>query len=689
MPAWATALEVLVANDVTVLVDARDGYTPTPAVSHAILRANERAHDGPGPRRRHRRHAVPQPAPRRRLQVQPAARRPGRHRRDRLDRRPGQRADRGPTSRASTGSRSPAPAPPARRTTSSARTSTTCPASSTSTRSSAPASGSAPTRSAVASVDYWARDRRAVRPRPHRRQPERRPDLALHDPRLGRQDPDGLLVAVRDGVAGRAQGRATTIATGNDADADRHGIVTPDAGLMNPNHYLAVAIDYLFATGRTGRRRRDRQDPRLVVDDRPGRRRRSAGALVEVPVGFKWFVPGLLDGSVGFGGEESAGASFLRLDGTVWTTDKDGILLRLLASEILAVTGKTPERALRRAGRARSATRRTRASTRRRPRAEGASSASSRRDDVTATELAGEPITAKLTAGARQRRGDRRPQGHDRARVVRRPAVRHRGRLQDLRRVVQGPRAPGRGAGGRARGRVGGAGLMTDADRHGTRAPRRPRRPVDPAGHRPRRPERDRHLRVGAGRDLSPPAVDAPAAVPGEPGGDRVRRVRRRVPTALLRQPWRDPGVPDDLDRLGVDAVAHRARLLRAVVLPALHRHHRRRRPLRRRPVGAVARRRQDLGARLRAAARARAVAVVRPRGSSREMGPMSRQTITEGRCSRRTSEYGEHRVHRADLPGQRSPPRSPPRPPAPPRARRHRPAPPWSPRRRGPSRPR
>lgn len=132
------------------------------------------------------------------------------------------------------------------------------------------------------------------------------------------------------------------VLTGNDADADRHGIVTPDAGLMNPNHYLAVAIDYLFshraqwprdaAIGKT-------LVSSMIIDrvaESLGRR------LLEVPVGFKWFVPGLLDGSVAFGGEESAGASFLRIDGSVWSTDKDGILLCLLAAEIIAVTGKSP-----------------------------------------------------------------------------------------------------------------------------------------------------------------------------------------------------------------------------------------------------------------------------------------------------------------------------------------------------------
>ena len=128
-----------------------------------------------------------------------------------------------------------------------------------------------------------------------------------------------------------AQRDAFQIATGNDADADRHGIVTPDGGLMNPNHYLAVAIAYLFhaphrLAGRARRSARRWCPPSMIdrVAADLGRR------LVEVPVGFKWFVPGLLDGSVGFGGEESAGASFLRRDGSVWTTDKDGILLGLL-----------------------------------------------------------------------------------------------------------------------------------------------------------------------------------------------------------------------------------------------------------------------------------------------------------------------------------------------------------------------
>jgi phosphoglucomutase len=129
---------------------------------------------------------------------------------------------------------------------------------------------------------------------------------------------------------------------GNDADSDRHGIVTRSRGLLNPNHYLAVAIDYLFRS-RSGWGAGAAVGKTLVssglvdrVAARLGRR------LVEVPVGFKWFVPGLLDGSLGFGGEESAGASFLRRDGTVWCTDKDGIIMDLLAAEMTARAGRDP-----------------------------------------------------------------------------------------------------------------------------------------------------------------------------------------------------------------------------------------------------------------------------------------------------------------------------------------------------------
>jgi phosphoglucomutase len=186
------------------------------------------------------------------------------------------------------------------------------------------------------------------------------------------------------------------IATGTDTDADRHGIVTPDAGLMNPNHYLAVAIDYLYrhrdgwpgtaAVGKT-----------LVSSSMIDRVTDGLGRpLLEVPVGFKWFVPGLLDGSVAFGGEESAGASFLQRDGSIWTTDKDGIILALLASEIIALTGRSPSELYReltsRYGDPAYARIDT-AATREQKAALGKLSP----DQVSARELAGEEIIAALT----------------------------------------------------------------------------------------------------------------------------------------------------------------------------------------------------------------------------------------------------------------------------------------------------
>jgi phosphoglucomutase len=186
------------------------------------------------------------------------------------------------------------------------------------------------------------------------------------------------------------------IATGNDADSDRHGIVTPDGGLMNPNHYLAVAIDYLYthrpnwpgstAVGKTA-------VSSSIIDrvvDGIGRK------LVEVPVGFKWFVDGLISGTIGFGGEESAGASFLRTDGSVWTTDKDGIILALLASEILAVTGSTPSQRYAELAEKYGAPTYARIDA---PanREQKARLAKLSPEQVTATELAGESITAKLT----------------------------------------------------------------------------------------------------------------------------------------------------------------------------------------------------------------------------------------------------------------------------------------------------
>ncbi len=187
-----------------------------------------------------------------------------------------------------------------------------------------------------------------------------------------------------------------TLSTGNDADSDRHGIVTPDAGLMNPNHYLATAIQYLFAN-RPGWNPDAGIGKTLVSSSMIDNVAKKLGKkLVEVPVGFKWFVPGLSDGSIGFGGEESAGASFLTLDGKAWTTDKDGIILDLLASEITAKTGKTPSQhyAELEAEFGTTAYARIDAPANREQKAKlGALSP----DDVAATEVAGDKIVAKMT----------------------------------------------------------------------------------------------------------------------------------------------------------------------------------------------------------------------------------------------------------------------------------------------------
>ncbi len=198
-------------------------------------------------------------------------------------------------------------------------------------------------------------------------------------------------------MASLIEGRSRfDISTGNDADADRHGIVTRDGGLMNPNHFLAVGIDYLYrnrpgwaADAAVGKTMVSSSIINRVVADL-GRR------LIEVPVGFKWFVPGLIDGSVGFGGEESAGASFLRLNGKSWSTDKDGLILALLAAEITAVTGKTPSQ------RYKELTDKFGASVYERIDAPATLEQKSKlgklsATDVSATSLAGEQITAILT----------------------------------------------------------------------------------------------------------------------------------------------------------------------------------------------------------------------------------------------------------------------------------------------------
>ena len=204
------------------------------------------------------------------------------------------------------------------------------------------------------------------------------------------------MASLRSTMTPDAEGRTPyDVATGNDADSDRHGIVTPDGGLMNPNHFLAVAIEYLF-THRPGWPEGCAVGKTLVSSSLIDRVVAAMGRkLIEVPVGFKHFVPGLIDGSVGFGGEESAGASFLRKDGTVWTTDKDGLILALLASEIIAVTGKTPsqlhEEQVARFGA--SAYARIDAPA---TKAQKARLAALSPEDVTATELAGEPIVDRL-----------------------------------------------------------------------------------------------------------------------------------------------------------------------------------------------------------------------------------------------------------------------------------------------------
>ncbi|MEZ4599649.1 MAG: phosphoglucomutase (alpha-D-glucose-1,6-bisphosphate-dependent) [Syntrophotaleaceae bacterium] len=186
------------------------------------------------------------------------------------------------------------------------------------------------------------------------------------------------------------------IAFGNDPDFDRHGIVTPSAGLMNPNHYLAVAIDYLFRH-RKGWRKDAAVGKTLVSSSMIDRVAADLGRpLREVPVGFKWFVDGLVDGSYGFGGEESAGASFLRHDGTVWSTDKDGIILSLLAAEITAVTGRDPSRHYQELTRKFGAPVYARIDAEATPAQKEVLGRLSP-DQVTAETLGGEPILAKLT----------------------------------------------------------------------------------------------------------------------------------------------------------------------------------------------------------------------------------------------------------------------------------------------------
>ena len=325
---------MLVANDVSVLVDSADAYTPTPAVSHAILRANGGRTTGSRAGRRHRRDArrttrptdggfkynPPHGGPAdtdatgwiaRRANELLAADLAG------VQRIPFARA------RATAGSYDFMTAyvddlPTV--------------LDIDAIREAGVVIGADPLGGA--SVDYWA----AIAER-------HRLDLTVVNPlvdptwrfmtldwdgkiRMDCSSPNAMASLInRMGLGPDGGDPPYAIATGNDADADRHGIVTPDGGLMNPNHFLAVAIQYLYGA-RTGWSDQAAVGKTLVSSSMIDRVAADLGRrLVEVPVGFKWFVPGLLDGSVGFGGEESAGASFLRRDGSVWTTDKDGILL--------------------------------------------------------------------------------------------------------------------------------------------------------------------------------------------------------------------------------------------------------------------------------------------------------------------------------------------------------------------------
>jgi phosphoglucomutase len=391
-PAWVSALEVLAANDVVAMIDAADRYTPTPAVSLAILNYNrgrtEALADGIVVTPSHN------PPPDGGFKYNPPN---------------GGPADTDVTNAIAKRANEILRDLSAVKRTSLARALRTVQrydymgtyvddlpniVDIAAIREAGVRIGADPLGGA--SVDYWAEIAQ-----------RHRLELTVVNPlvdatwRFMTLDHDGKIrmdCSSPDAMASLIANRDRyQIATGNDADSDRHGIVTPDAGLMNPNHYLAAAIDYLYthrpswpagiAVGKTA-------VSSSIID------RVVAGIdrkLVEVPVGFKWFVDGLIGGTIGFGGEESAGASFLRHDGSVWTTDKDGIILALLASEILAVTGATPSQRYQELTGEYGTPFYARVDA---PadREQKARLAKLSPEQVTATELAGEPITAKLTA---------------------------------------------------------------------------------------------------------------------------------------------------------------------------------------------------------------------------------------------------------------------------------------------------
>ena len=394
-PAWATALEVFAANGVTVLVDSRERYTPTPALSHAVLAHNRGRTSGLADG----------------VVITPSHNPPGD---GGFKYNP---PDGGPAGGEITGAVQDAANEHLRDGLKGVRRTTLSRARSADTTSTYDYLGAyvddlpsvldldAVREAGVrigadplggASVDYWGEIAE-----------RHRLDLTVVNPlvdptwRFMTLDWDGKIrmdCSSAHAMASLiAEKDAFSVSTGNDADADRHGIVTPDAGLLAPNAYLAVAIEHLLAT-RSGWPAEAAIGKTLVSSSLIDRVVAGLGRrLLEVPVGFKWFVPGLLDGSVAFGGEESAGASFLRKDGSVWTTDKDGILLCLLAAEITAVTGQSPSE--RYAG----LTERYGAPAYARvdapaDREQKAVLARLSPEQVTATELAGEPITATLTS---------------------------------------------------------------------------------------------------------------------------------------------------------------------------------------------------------------------------------------------------------------------------------------------------
>jgi alpha-D-glucose phosphate-specific phosphoglucomutase len=407
-PAWRSALEVLVANDVQVLVDARDGYTPTPAVSRAILAHNRETEGAVGeadgivvtpshnpPRDGGFKYNPPHGGPAdteatswiadranallraglegvRRVPAEEALARAGRY--DFL----GEYVRALPRV-----------------------------IDLDAIREAGVRIGADPLGGAA--VDYWGEIGREHRLNLTVVNPEVDPAFAFMTLdwdgkiRMDCSSVDAMasLIGIMKG-AGESAGSTFDVATGNDADADRHGIVTPDGGLMNPNHYLAVAIDYLFGGARPDWPPGAAIGKTLVSSSMIDRVAAATGReLLEVPVGFKWFVPGLLEGSIGFGGEESAGASFLCRDGSVWSTDKDGIILALLAAEIIARTGHTPSQRYAElvaehgggTGQPPAYARVDAPADRAQKAKLGALSA----DDITADQLAGEPITAVLT----------------------------------------------------------------------------------------------------------------------------------------------------------------------------------------------------------------------------------------------------------------------------------------------------